>query len=244
MFAICTRARSSGNIKYSVSCTHSVTKDATDFFVGNNNYNSKVFVLFILACRRIRSFTCTILKFYSQQSHGERTSGYEWLPACFQIPTTPSTVRTCDLRVFFFSVFLRCHETRPRPRKRDTVSSVHRTRVSEEDEVVALSAGVGSAGFWCKQAGLPVPPRPLWGSSTRFTSTRSRCPQLPPPRCFSRFAVKHIAAPAYLNYGLRRGQSCTKMDYLNYGLPKNWRTARWWTWSVCRRFLVLHQTFW
>jgi hypothetical protein len=40
------------------------------------------------------------------------------------------------------------------------------------------------------------------------------------PVLFS-FRREAYSAPAYLNYGLRRGQSCTKMDYLNYGLPKN-----------------------
>jgi len=105
----------------------------------------------LLARRRIRNFTCTVRQalFAGRSNHtaNERVG----MPACFRTPTTPSsstaagTVRTCDLRVFFFSGRL---PPMPRRGTRFRRYAAVRTRVSEEDEVVvAFSAGVRPDGF-------------------------------------------------------------------------------------------------
>ena len=135
---------------------------------------------------------------YSHAAITRRTNEWVCLPASELLPLhrPAQQLGRCVRVICAFSsspsFFLRCHEeghgfvgtpqsARVFPRKTRSSSPFRPAYAPTVSEANRQDFPAGRR--------LRVP----CGSSTRFTSTRSKCPQLPPPRSFSCFAVKQIA---------------------------------------------------
>lgn len=128
------------------------------------NFHSRIW----LARRRIRNFTCPTLIFIRSNHTAEEWVCNACLPASehsyHSIVQHSSWDGRCVRVICAFSSSPSSSDATKRGG--DTVSSVRRTRVSEEDEVVAFSAGVRAPRRFLIQTGRtiggPAPPRPLW----------------------------------------------------------------------------------
>jgi len=161
-----------------------------------------------------------MLSFYSQQSHGERTSGYVCLlpnrtrSYHSSVQHVTAAVGRCVRVICAFSsspaVFLRCHTKRPGD---DTVSSVCRVRVFPRKTrsspfrpayerprrfLMQTEAGLH------RRAGASAS-RALWQLDEVHIDPVQVSPTSTSPRSFSCAAVKQIA-PAYLNSSLRSSE--------------------------------------